>query len=98
MIHLLVVYRRSTQELIKREIFAHDELPAAMAARFDVDVEYWSDDDVEAVVITGESEDAIKVTHGRYFLAEDELVGRMASSAHTWPHLRKPRELLRPAV
>lgn len=71
----LVIYDRAAGTLVRSEAFADHH--SAMRARFDAEVEFRGRDEVEIVALSATSEDALRRTHGRYFLGLDELAERM---------------------
>src|SRR5262245_33677050 len=72
MSHILLVYRRSRGELMQTEEFGSDSF-AAMKRRHELEKQHRSDPDVEVVVLSGESPEAIKRTHARYFKRFEQL-------------------------
>jgi hypothetical protein len=93
MIHLLVAYRRSSQGLLESKQFAADDLRLALAERARLDRQYWGDSDIEVVILTGESLDRMRETHGRYFLSGAQLTERLSNSARASQHLRRGHTL-----
>lgn len=83
MIHLLVAYRRSTQELLAHKAFTEGELDRAMEERLRLDLEHWHEDDVEIVVLTSDTEEALRSTHGRYFLTGPDLAARIGTTVRS---------------
>jgi hypothetical protein len=75
MAHLLLVYDRDRGRLLREERFASSA--EALQARFDAEAEFEGRTEVEIVALGGESEEALRATHGRYFLNLDELAARM---------------------
>jgi hypothetical protein len=73
--HYLVVFDRSTGRVLRRTQFSDSN--AALEARFEQEREYRDNPDIEVVVLSARSVDALKHTHGRYFKNFDQL----ASSA-----------------
>ena len=72
----LVVYRRSSRELVSIEAFADGD--TALRALNSADLGE-NDADIETVLLGAESFEALKVTHGRYFVsapADLDPVGR----------------------
>ena len=68
-VEFIVVYRRSTGELISVESFENGD--AAVAA-LDIADGGDNDPDVETVLLGSTSFEALKVTHGRYFVRAPE--------------------------
>lgn len=83
MIHVLVAYRRSTQELLIERVYDAARRHDAMAERFRLDEIYWDDDDVEVVVLSAADIDTVRTTHGRYFLSSRELSDRLIHSSRS---------------
>jgi hypothetical protein len=73
-IHVVLVYRRETGELLVQESFADGD--TAMRRRFELErvPEYA---DTEVVVLSADSEETLRETHGRYFFTTAELVRRL---------------------
>ena len=71
--HFLLVYRRSTAELISCKDFGEDRA-AALAARFAAEMTQRTDPDVEVVVLSADSRETLAATHSRYFRTMSELV------------------------
>lgn len=74
--HFLLIYDRSTGNLVRQEEYSSSG--DAMRARFDAEVEFEGHDEIEVVALDAASEDEMRRTHGRYFMGLDELVARMA--------------------
>jgi len=72
----LLVYDRGTGTFVRKTRF--DGSNEALRARFDAEAEFAATPNIEIVVLEAESEDALRRTHGRYFLSLDELVDRIA--------------------
>ena len=66
MSHYLVVYRRSTGRLQEIQDLGSDR-KAALKRRFERERQESSDPDIEVVLLSASSRDALKRTHGRYF-------------------------------
>ncbi|MFM9132901.1 MAG: hypothetical protein ACKORY_09370 [Actinomycetota bacterium] len=62
----LVVYRRSSRELVSVDVFTDGN--AAVQALNAADAGL-NDIDIETVLLGAESFEALKVTHGRYFVS-----------------------------
>lgn len=73
--HYLVVFDRSKSEVLQRRRFS--DANKALEARFEAEREYRDDPDIEVVVLSARSVDALRHTHGRYFKG----FGQLASSA-----------------
>jgi hypothetical protein len=76
-VHLVLVYQREAAKLLLKESFADGD--TAMRRRFELErqPEYA---DMEVVVLSADSEDTLRETHGRYFLTTAELVERLRKS------------------
>ncbi len=75
MSHFLIIYDRAAGRLLRQERF--DRAADALTARFQAEHAY-SDENIEIVALSAESEDDLRRTHARYFLTLDELAARMA--------------------
>lgn len=76
MTHLLLVYRRSTGRLLDSEDLGQDGARATQR-RFERELIEKDDPDVEVVVLSGSSTDAMRRTHARYFKQLDQLANDM---------------------
>lgn len=74
MVHFLLVYERSRGVLRRMERFEEADNLAALDARFAEEALHAADDDVEVVVISGESFEAIRQSHSRYFMTAREIL------------------------
>lgn len=75
MTYFVVVYDRPRGHLVNEpERFPVTARSAAMERRFALERQYVRETDYEIVVLAGESEEAIRRTHGRYFKSMDELL------------------------
>jgi hypothetical protein len=72
MLNFLIVYNRRTGAQNVRE-FAAGLGREAIRARFASEREHRGDRDIEVVVLTSESRDALERTHSRYFKSFQEL-------------------------
>jgi hypothetical protein len=73
-IHLVLVYRRETGELLVQESFADGD--DAMRRRFELErVPDYAD--TEVVVLSADSEETLRETHGRYFFTAAELARKL---------------------
>jgi hypothetical protein len=73
-IHLVLVYRRETGELLVQESFTDGD--TAMRRQFALErVPEYSD--TEIVVLSADSEQTLHETHGRYFYTAAELARRL---------------------
>jgi len=75
MSHFLLIYDRTAGRLVSERRFASSA--DAIAARFDAEAEWADRPDIEIVAVGAESEEALRRTHGRYFLGLQELAGRL---------------------
>jgi len=73
-IHLLLVYDRSHGRLVREQSYADSQ--AALEERFAAERTHRGNPGIEVVVLTAESRDAIRRTHGRYFHSVSELASR----------------------
>ena len=76
MAHFLLVYRRSSGELVRQEVFEDDS--DALRARFAAEEEFKGQLDVEIVALNASSEEELRRTHARYFLRLEDLAARMS--------------------
>jgi hypothetical protein len=74
--HLLLIYDRDAGQLVRQERYATSV--DAMQARFAAEAEFAAKPEIEIVAPVAESEEAARITHGRYFLGLSELVDRIA--------------------
>jgi hypothetical protein len=74
--HFLLVYSRSTGELIRQLSF--DDDAAALQARFVAEDEFKAQPEIEIVALSAASEEDLRRTHARYFLRLQELAQRMS--------------------
>jgi hypothetical protein len=70
--HFLLVYDRSTGQLL--ELVEHPHQAEALQARFAAEKLHRDDPSIEVVVLTADSEEALRRTHTRYFLDVPQLV------------------------
>jgi hypothetical protein len=76
MAHFLLVYDRDTGELVRQEQYAASA--DALRARFLAEAEFVRRPEIEIVALSAESEKALRMTHGRYFLGLTELAERIS--------------------
>lgn len=76
----LVVYRRSTGQLVTLEDLGSMEPYDAMRKRFEIERREIKDSDVEVVLLSALSREALKHTHSRYFKTGGELTAAMADA------------------
>ena len=75
MAHFLLIYDRDAGRLVRQEQYGSSA--EAMQARFAAEREFAGQEQVEVVALTAESEEALRRTHGRYFLTLAELADRL---------------------
>jgi hypothetical protein len=75
----LVRYRRSTGDLLEFEDVGTDRA-GAMNRRFAAEEAHKDDPDVEVVILTASSRDALMGTHARYFKTVHELAAALAAA------------------
>lgn len=73
MSHFLLVYRRSTGELVTRELGL--DAGAALEERFASELAHKDDPDVEVVLLSAPDLEALRRTHSRYFRTITQLAG-----------------------
>ncbi|GHC73196.1 hypothetical protein GCM10007079_06920 [Nocardiopsis terrae] len=76
MTNLLVVYDRSSGRMVREQEYTHRR--KALEARFEAEREFRGNPSVEVVVLGAENREALRRSHGRYFLDFDELSARIA--------------------
>jgi len=79
MIQFLVRYRRSTGDLLHFEELGFDR-NAAMKRRLEEEKAYKDDSDVEVVLLTASSREALVRTHARYFKSVSELATALGAA------------------
>jgi len=72
MTQVLVVYRRSTGELMECRNFGED-FASASRIRLEREMSERKNPDIEVVVLSSSSDDAFRQTHGRYFKGIEQL-------------------------
>ena len=70
----VLVYDQVRGRLLDMESFGSEGGQAALARRFELDREYAYAPTVEVVLLSAESPDALRRTHGRYFKSVDQLM------------------------
>jgi len=69
--HYLVVFDRHTSSIVRfAEFVAASE---ALTARFDAELEYRAEPNIEVVVLGAASDQALRRTHSRYFHGAQEM-------------------------
>ena len=71
--HYLLIYDRRAGKIVRRKRFKASD--AALAARFEAEREFREEPDVEIVVLSADSWEALMQTHSRYFNRVQELAG-----------------------
>jgi hypothetical protein len=74
MTHFLIVYRRTSGSVLEMRQYDEPARTAAMQARSEKELTYRSDGDVEVVLLTAESREALERTHSRYFRTGKQLL------------------------
>jgi hypothetical protein len=75
----LVQYRRSTGDLLHFEDLGSDRA-AAMTRRLEVEMSHRDDPDIEVVLLTASSREALIRTHARYFKDVPELAAALVEA------------------
>lgn len=75
MAHFLLVYDRDAGVLVRKQEYETSAL--AMEARFLAEDEFRGRPEIEIVALAAASEEALRDTHGRYFLTLRELADRL---------------------
>ena len=70
----VLVYDQARGQLLEIQDFGSDGANAALARRFELDREYAASPSVEVVLLSAESQDALRRTHGRYFKSVRQLL------------------------
>ena len=84
MTQYLVRYRRSTGDLLQFEDLGPDRA-AAMERRSEEETAHKDDTDVEVVLLTASSREALIRTHARYFKSVPELAAALAAALPATP-------------
>lgn len=79
MTQYLVQYRRSSGDLLYFEDLGSDRA-AAMARRLEEEKAHKDDPDIEVVLLTSSSREALIRTHARYFKSVPELAAALAEA------------------
>jgi hypothetical protein len=77
MTHFLLVYRRSTGELVEDRDLGQDRAEA-LKVRFAREQREKDDPDVEVVLLSASSREALMQTHARYFKSVQQLAEGLA--------------------
>lgn len=90
MTQFLLRYRRSTGDLLQFEDLGPDRA-AAMDRRLEEEKAHKDDSDVEVVLLSASSREALIRTHARYFKSVSELAAGLAAALPTIPGAVAPR-------
>lgn len=90
MTQFLVRYRRSTGDLLQCEDLGPDRV-TAMNRRLEAEKAHMDDSDVEVVLLSASSREALIRTHARYFKSVSELAVGLAAALPTIPGAVAPR-------
>jgi RAB protein geranylgeranyltransferase component A len=85
MTHFLLVYDRAEGRVLREEPFNNHR--DALVARFEAERLHRGNDDIEVVVLSAESSEAIRKTHARYF----QTIGEIAASGLAWMREQEAR-------
>lgn len=80
----LIQYRRSTGDLLRFEDLGLDRA-AAMARRLEEEKTHKDDPDIEVVLLTASSREALIRTHARYFKSVPELAAALVEALPVIP-------------
>lgn len=69
----LIVYDRSSGDLVKLQEYAPEDRARALADRFAIEAQERHNPSVEVVVLSASSREALERTHSRYFHTPAEL-------------------------
>jgi hypothetical protein len=73
--YFVIVYNRPRGQLVRPlEYFGEDEGDEALDRRFELEREFKDHPEYEIVVLGSDSEETIRMTHGRYFKTWAELL------------------------
>ena len=89
MTQYLIRYRRSTGDLLQFEDLGPDRA-AAMDRRFEEERAHKGDRDIEVVLLTASSREALIRTHARYFKSVPELAAALAAALPAVPGVGAP--------
>ncbi|HEU0129871.1 MAG TPA: hypothetical protein VFQ85_02630 [Mycobacteriales bacterium] len=71
MVHYLLVYDRPRGRLLREEAFEDER--EALTERFRVERLHRADPDIEVVVLSAPTKEALRRTHARYFMSVGEM-------------------------
>ena len=77
--HFLLIYRRSTGKVSVEELGSVDPT-VAMRRRFEAEMREIGDPDVEVVILSAPSPEALRRTHARYFRTSGQLANDLAEA------------------
>jgi len=83
-IQYLIKYRRSTRELLQCENLGSDRA-LAMNRRLNEERAHKDNPDIEIVLLTASSHEALIQTHARYFKSVPELAAALAAAVPGFP-------------
>ncbi len=69
--HVLVVFDRPKGQVLRED--AYDDEREALAERFRTEKRYRTNPDIEVVVLSAQSPEALRRAHARYFMTISEL-------------------------
>ena len=90
MIQYLVRYRRSTGDLLQFEDLGVDRA-VAMGRRFNEERAHKDDPDIEVILLTASSREALIRTHARFFKSVPEMAAALAAALPAITGLGEPR-------
>lgn len=76
----LLVYDRSSGELVSMESFDEDKRSDALHHRSRLEIEYGDQSEIEVVLLSAASLDDLKKTHSRYFESLEAMISDAAAS------------------
>ena len=71
--YFVLIYDQLAGRLLDVENYGPEGAAAALARRFELDRQYAAKPKVEVVLLSAESEEALRQTHARYFKSVNEL-------------------------
>lgn len=74
----LIVYDRRGGQVLRLDEYGEEERTAAARERLVLEKQHRGDPNVEVVIISAPSREALERTHGRYFKSPSELAARVA--------------------
>jgi hypothetical protein len=76
----LLVYDKAAGKIQSLETFEEHERAIALRRRADLEIESRERDQIEVVVLSADSLEALEKTHGRYFEPIESILSRVTSS------------------